>query len=921
MRDEKENIWHSLELQAVFERLGTSVRGLSSQEAEKRLSEYGFNELEEEERVSTLTLILDQLRSPLILVLVAAMLISLIIGELTDAIVIIVVLIFNTSIGFTQEFKAEKALQALKRLAAPEAEVIRDCPRAGGCIEIRVKAREIVPGDVILLEAGDKIPADARIFEAVNLEIDESMLTGESTPVRKSFEPLEKDLPVAERSNIAFAGTIVTKGRGKAVVFATGMRTEIGKIAQLIRETERVETPIQRRTSDLSKKLGVLALVSSSLMVVIGVLRGFEFFEVFLFALASAVSAIPEGLPAVMTITLAIGVNRMAKRNAIIRKLQAVDTLGSVTAICTDKTGTLTTNQMTVREILVDGRTVEVTGSGFIPEGQFIVEGKPIEPLRLESLKLLLQAGALCNDARLRRHESNGGFRWEIHGDPTEGALVVASAKAGMHKEELEELFPRVEEVPFDPEERYMATFHKVSSGGFIVFAKGAPKTILAMCSEYLEDGEAKQLPEDKKEEILEAARRMAGKALRVLAIAYRKIDEKELNEFKTSIRVKPRMVFIGLIGMIDPPRPEAKTAVQLCNRAGIKVVMLTGDHKLTAQAIASELGILKPGLKAMTGVELDQMSDEELDALVEDVAVFARVSPVHKHRIVQSLRRRGHVVAMTGDGVNDAPALKTAEVGVAMGITGTDVTKETADMVLTDDNFASIVNAVEEGRVVFENIRKVVKFLVSTNLGEIVTIFAALFLLPDAPIIFTPIQILWVNLVTDGLLDVTLAMEPKEEDVMDQPPRKPGEKIINRDIMLNTLYVSLFMAIGTLWLFKTEWMNEDLTSARTIGFTVMSMFQVFNALNCRSRTKSVFKTGFFKNKYLFAAIAASVSLLVMATVLPFFQTILQTKPLAILDWITIILVSSTVLIADEIRKLVRTKKKKLISLKKQRDA
>ncbi|MEM2087952.1 MAG: HAD-IC family P-type ATPase [Thermoproteota archaeon] len=920
MRDEKENIWHSLELQAVFERLGTSVRGLSSQEAEKRLSEYGFNELEEEERVSTLTLILDQLRSPLILVLVAAMLISLIIGELTDAIVIIVVLIFNTSIGFTQEFKAEKALQALKRLAAPEAEVIRDCPGAGGCVEMRVKAREIVPGDVILLEAGDKIPADARIFEAVNLEIDESMLTGESTPVRKSFEPLEKDLPVAERSNIAFAGTIVTKGRGKAVVFATGMRTEIGKIAQLIRETERVETPIQRRTSDLSKKLGVLALVSSSLMVVIGVLRGFEFFEVFLFALASAVSAIPEGLPAVMTITLAIGVNRMAKRNAIIRKLQAVDTLGSVTAICTDKTGTLTTNQMTVREILVDGRTVEVTGSGFIPEGQFTVEGKQIEPLRLEPLKLLLQAGALCNDARLRQHESNGGFRWEIHGDPTEGALVVASAKAGMHKEELEELFPRVEEVPFDPEERYMATFHKASSGGFIVFAKGAPKTILAMCSEYLEDGEAKQLPEDKKEEVLEAARRMAGKALRVLAIAYRKIDEKELNEFKTSIRVKPRMVFIGLIGMIDPPRPEAKTAVQLCNRAGIKVVMLTGDHKLTAQAIASELGILKPGLKAMTGVELDQMSDEKLDALVEDVAVFARVSPVHKHRIVQSLRRRGHVVAMTGDGVNDAPALKTAEVGVAMGITGTDVTKETADMVLTDDNFASIVNAVEEGRVVFENIRKVVKFLVSTNLGEIVTIFAALFLLPAAPIIFTPIQILWVNLVTDGLLDVTLAMEPKEEDVMDQPPRKPSEKIINRDIMLNTLYVSLFMAIGTLWFFKTEWMNGDLMRARALSFIAMSMFQVFNALNCRSRTKSVFKIGLFTNRYLFVAIAASVSLLVMATILPFFQIILQTKPLAILDWITIILVSSTVLIADEIRKLVRTKKK-LISLKKQRDA
>lgn len=911
MGSEKENAFHALELREVFERLKTSARGLSSREAERRLKEYGPNELEEEEKISALTLVIDQLRSPLILVLVAAMLISLSIGEIVDTAVIGVVIAFNTAIGFTQEFRAEKALQALKRLAAPEADVIRDCPEEGGCVGMRVKAREIVPGDVILLEAGDRVPADARIFEAFNLEIDESMLTGESIPVVKTVEKLEKDLPVAERRNIAFAGTIVTRGRGKAVVFATGMRTEIGKIARLIRETERVETPIQRRTSDLSKKLGFLALASSSLMVVIGLLRGFEFFEMFLFALASAVSAIPEGLPAVMTITLAVGVNRMAKRNAIIRKLQAVDTLGSVTAICTDKTGTLTTNQMTVQEVFVAGRTVRVTGSGFTPEGQFMLEDKPVDPLGFEPLKLLLQAGALCNDARLIKHEVDGALRWEIHGDPTEGALVVAAAKAGMGKEELEELYPRVDEIPFDPGERYMATFHRAPSGGVTVFAKGAPKTILEMCSEYLENGEKKKLSEEKKDEILGVARSMAGRALRVLAVAYREMDDGKLKEFKASIRVKPSMVFIGLVGMIDPPRPEAKTAVQLCQRAGIKVVMITGDHRLTAQAIASELGILKPGLKVLTGVELDQMSDEELDAVVEDVAVFARVSPLHKHRIVQALRRRGHVVAMTGDGVNDAPALKTAEVGVAMGITGTDVTKETADMVLTDDNFASIVNAVEEGRVVFENIRKVVKFLVSTNLGEIVTIFAALFLLPDAPILFTPVQILWVNLVTDGLLDVTLAMEPKEEDVMDQPPRKPDEKIINRDILLNTLYVSTFMAIGTLWLFKTEWMNGDLTRARTIGFTVISMFQVFNALNCRSRTKSIFKIGFFTNKYLFAAIVSSVSLQVLATILPFFQVALQTKPLTVWDWVIIILVSGTVFIADEMRKLVRSKLKK----------
>ena len=910
--NENENIWHALELQEVFERLKTSMRGLSRHEAEKRLREYGPNELEEEERASVLTLLLDQLRSPLILVLVAAVLISLTIGELIDAAVIGVVIIFNTSLGFTQEFRAEKALRALKSLAAPEATVIRDCPEAGGCVPMRIKIREIVPGDIVLLEAGDRVPADARIFEAVNLEIDESMLTGESIPVGKTVRPLEKDLPVADRQNIAFSGTVVTRGRGKAVVFATGMRTEIGKIARLIRETERAEIPIRRRVSDLSKKLGLLALASSSLMVVTGILRGFEFFEVFLFALASAVSAIPEGLPAVITITLAVGVNRMVKRNAIIRKLQAVDTLGSVTVICTDKTGTLTTNQMTVKEILVDDITVKTTGSGFTPEGQFVVEDKPIEPLGFEPLRLLLQAGALCNNASLIQHEIDGGFRWEIRGDPTEGSLIVASAKAGMRKEELEELYPRVDEIPFEPEKRYMVTFHKKAPppNGLIAFAKGAPKTILEMCSRCLENGEAKDLSEERKEEILEVARRMAGNALRVLAIAYREIDNKELEEFKSNIHAKPSMVFIGLVGMIDPPRPEAKTAVQLCERAGIKVVMVTGDHRLTAQAIASELGILKPGLKVLTGAELDQMSDSELDVVAEEVAVFARVSPIHKHRIVQSLRRKGHVVAMTGDGVNDAPALKTADVGVAMGITGTDVTKETADMVLTDDNFASIVNAVEEGRVVFENIRKVVKFLVSTNMGEIVTIFTALFLLPDAPLLFTPVQILWVNLVTDGLLDVTLAMEPKEEDVMDQPPRKPDEKIINRDIMLNTLYVSLFMAIGTLWLFSTGWFNGDLTRARTLGFTTMAMFQVFNALNCRSRTKSVFKIGVFKNKYLFAAIAASVSLQIMATTLPLFQLALQTELLSVLDWTIIILVSSSVFIADELRKLVRKRVK-----------
>jgi len=908
----QKNVWHAQDAKEVFKKLGTSERGLTNDEAEKRLVQYGANELEEEKRITKLALLLHQLKSPLIGVLVAAALISFAVGKVIDTLVIFVVIIFNTSIGFFQEYKAEAALQALKMLATPEAEVVRDCPETGGCLEMRVKSREIVPGDIILLDPGDKIPADARIFEAFNLEIDESMLTGESTPVRKMVGPLKEDVSVEDRTNMAFSGTLVTQGRGKAVVVATGMKTEIGKIAKLIKETEKAATPIQKRTLDLSKKLGLFALLASGLTFLTGILRGFDFFSTFLFVLATAVSAIPEGLPVVVTITLAIGVHRMARRNAIIRRLQAVDTLGSATAICTDKTGTLTTNQMTVQKIYVDNKIVDVTGVGFAPEGHFEVEGKPIDATNNKSLNLLLQIATLCNDARLRRHEVKEGNRWEIYGDPTEGALVVAATKANIHKEELEEKLTRVDEIPFNPKERYMATFHKTSNTEFQVYLKGAPETVLNICSEYLDGNEEKKLTRQKEEEILKISSQMASGALRVLAMAYQTIDAEELEKFKTNTQQKrSKFVFVGLAGMIDPPRPEAKTAVQLCERAGVKVVMSTGDHKLTAEAIAKEIGILKEGSKVFTGTDLDNMSDDELDAVTPETSVFARVSPVHKHRIVESLRRNGHIVAMTGDGVNDAPALKAAEIGIAMGITGTDVTKETADMVLTDDNFASIVNAIEEGRVVFENIRKVVKYLIATNTGEIITILSALVLLPGVPLIFTAVQILWVNLVTDGLLDKFLAMEAKEEDVMNQPPRTPTEKMINRDMMLNIIYVGIFMAVGTLWVFTKEWNNGEIVKARTLAFTTIAMFQVFNSLNCRSRTRSVFKLGLFTNKYLFAAIATSVSLQILATVWSPLQFALGTTTLSIWDWTTIILVSSSVFVADEIRKFVRSKIKK----------
>lgn len=908
----QENAWHDLEIEETFQKLETSKRGLTTVEASRRLQSYGANELDEEKKSVKLALLLGQLKSPLVGVLLAAALISFFVGKYIDMAVIIVVLALNTGIGFFQEYKAENALQALKTMTAPEAEVIRDCTETGRCLELRVKTREIVPGDIIDLDAGDKVPADARIFEAINLEIDESMLTGESTPVKKTVAPLNKDLPVADRTNMAFSGAIVTRGRGKAVVVSTGMKTEIGKIAKLIKETRKATTPIQKQTLDLSRKLGLFALLASGLILIISLLRGFAFFEAFLFVLAAAVSAIPEGLPVVITITLAIGVHRMAKRNAIIRKLQAVDTLGSATAICTDKTGTLTTNQMTTQKIFVNNKMVKVTGVGYAPEGHFEADDSQIDATNDESLDRLLQIATLCNDARLRQHKLEDATLWEIHGDPTEGALIVAAAKAGLQKDELEEKSPRIDEIPFDSKERYMATFHKTSAEKLDVYIKGAPETILEMCSEILEDGKTKRLTQQKKEEILKASTQMASEALRVLALAYGSIETKELENVKIDIqRGRTKLVFVGLAGMIDPPRSEAKSAIQLCKKAGIKVIMATGDHKLTAEAIAKEIGLIETNLIGLTGADLDGLSDDALDAVINETSVFARVSPTHKYRIVESLRRKGHVVAMTGDGVNDAPALKVADIGVAMGITGTAVTKEAADMVLTDDNFASILNAVEEGRVVFENIRKVVKYLISTNTGEIITILAALILLPGLPLIFSPVQILWVNLVTDGLIDKFLAMEPKEKGIMDQPPRKSKEKIINREMMLNIIYVGALMAIGTLWIFTNGYNNGDLQRAQTLAFTTIAMFQVFNALNCRSRTTSVFKIGLTTNKYLLGGIVASVSLLILATVLPPLQTALGTTSLSVWDWLTIVLVSSSVFIADEIRKFVRSKVKK----------
>ncbi|NPV63580.1 MAG: HAD-IC family P-type ATPase [Methanotrichaceae archaeon] len=894
--------WHAEEIQQIFEELKTSSRGLSSGEAERRLQAGGPNELEEEKGIDRSELLIEQVKNPLIAVLFLAALISFLAGKVVDTIVIAAVIGINTALGFYKEYKAEEAIAALRTHASPETRVLRDCPADGPCQESRIKSRELVPGDIILLEAGSRVPADSRVVEAANLEADESMLTGESVPARKKAGTLPEDLAVPEMDNILFAGTVITQGRAKAVVFATGMATQMGNIAGLITRTEKAATPLKKRTLDLSKMLMLLALIASSVTLAAGLRLGFDFIDLALFTLAMAVSAIPEGLPAAITVALAVGVGRMAARRAIIRKLDAVEALGSVTAICTDKTGTLTTNQMTVQKVLLGRGMVEVSGAGFQPEGSFRMEGTELEAAKDPDLSIFLHISALCNDSSLKAGEGSDGERWKVLGDPTEGALVVVAAKSGLDRDRLAQDYPRIDEIPFDSQKKYMATLHRTPEGSAEVYLKGAPEVVLAMCSAIRQNGAKDSLSRQQKEELLTAGSGMAGEALRVLAMAYGKVDESRIEDIK---RDGPSdLIFAGFSGMMDPPRPEAMSSVKLCQRAGIRVMMATGDHKTTAEAVAREIGILAEGSKALTGPDLDALDDAALAGVIDEVAVFARVSPEHKYRIVEALRQKGHIVAMTGDGVNDAPALKKAEVGVAMGISGADVTKETADMILADDNFSSIVSAVEEGRVIFENIRKVVKYLLSTNAGEILTILIALLVLMIDTLIFTPVQILWVNLVTDGLLVVNLAMEPKEEDVMDQPPKKPGENIINLDILKNVIFVAVFMAAGTLWVYTREMNSLDLMRAQTLGFTTMAMFQIFNALNCRSRTKSVFSLGLLTNKYLIAAIAVSLVLQLSATVVPFMQTALGTVALSATDWAMIFAVSSTVFIADELRKL-----------------
>jgi Ca2+-transporting ATPase len=890
--------WYNLDVAEVISSLGSNTEGLTPDEAKKRLAQYGPNELAEKKRISPFMLWLEQFRDFLIIILLVAAALSAILGEVTDAIVIFVIVLFATTLGFIQEYRAERSMEALKRMAAPTSSVIRNGQ------EIEIPAREIVPGDIVTLRTGDKIPADCRLIETVNLKTDEAPLTGESVPVEKTVAPILGEVSIGDRKNMAFMGTTAVWGRGKATVTSTGMQTEFGKIATLIQEVEEELTPLQVNLNKMGKFIAYAALAICFVLAGIGILRGHKILEMLIWGVSLAIAAVPEALPAVVTIGLAIGVRQMAKRNALIRRLHAAETLGCTTVICSDKTGTLTQDEMTVRRIYVDGKTIDVTGVGYEPKGEFYLNGEAIDVSKDIALQTLFQIGALCNDTTLA---STNGV-WNIRGDPTEGALVVISVKAGLSAQELNAQFPRTDEIPFSSERKRMTTINS-SQEGKVAYSKGAPEVILDSSSHILKEGKESPLTEKDKVKVLNIATQMAGDALRVLGLAYKRLMGLPAPKEDT----EAGMVFVGLVGMIDPPRQEVKDAVEMCDQAGIKSVMITGDHKLTAVAIANELGILKRGGMALTGAEVDRLSDEEFEALAGKIDVYARVSPAHKLRVIEALAKKGNVVAMTGDGINDAPALKRADIGIAMGITGTDVTKETADMVLTDDNFASIVAAIEEGRHIFGNVKKYLVYLLSCNLGEILLmavaiLFGTSFGLARGIIPLVAIQILYVNLATDGLPAIALSVDPPDLDIMKLKPRPRNQTVFTKEVNFYLVFIGIWTCVASFGVFVWA-INSGKTfaEAQTLCFVSLILLEFFNAFNCRSFDYSLFKIGPAGNKWLLAAIAWEICMLCLVVYLPPLQGPFQTYALSAQDWGICILTGASVFIVVEITKLIRS--------------
>ncbi len=914
---------HSHTVEHLADTLETHIhKGLTGDQAGQRLAQFGPNELKERPRAGFLRLLAGQFNNFLILLLLAAAVISFALGESVDAAAILAIVVLNAVLGVVQESRAERALAALRRMAAPSAAVIRDG------VQTTIPARELAPGDIVFLEAGNYVPADLRLIESVNLRIDKSALTGESHPVQKDAEVvLDKDIPVGDRANSAFMSSMITYGRGKGLVTGTGMHTQIGMIAQLLQSYDEEPTPLQRKLDELGQYLGTGALAICGLIFVFGLVRdtqpgmiftnGFlaylkvhqlKIVDLFMTAVSLAIAAVPEGLPAVVTICLALGMQRMVRRHALIRRLTAVETLGCATVICSDKTGTLTQNEMTVTRGWVGGREFNVPVGGRVPDGAFQASGKKFLPARDPDASLLLRGAVLCNDARLEESGEAGGERtWRMIGDPTEGSLVVAAWKAGLTRENLEREMPRSGEIPFDSVRKRMTTFHhdalRLSSGkgGWIAWMKGAPDIVLELCVSIRENGKETPLSPAKRRVVMEVYQSMACGALRVLAVAYRPLPR--LPEILDPDRVEQRMVFVGLLGMIDPPRPEIKNAIQVACAAGLKTVMITGDYAETARAVSEQIGLLGSGHRLLSGMELDQLSDAELADLAGQVDVYARVSPQNKVKIVEALKSRGQVVAMTGDGVNDAPALKRADIGIAMGITGTDVSKETADMVLTDDNFASIVAAIEEGRIIYSNIRKFVYYLVSCNIGEILIVLLSM--LGGLPLPLRPIQLLWLNLVTDGAPALALGLEKGEPDIMQRPPRPAKEPVINREMLLGVAVQAVVMttAMMAAFLYGLHRYPDNLAGAQTVAFTAIIISELLRAFPVRSERLSIFKIGVLTNRWMLLAAGSSLLLLLAVIYVPFFDPIFSTVALDGRDWLVLLPLASASAVAAELLK------------------
>jgi Ca2+-transporting ATPase len=906
--------WHSLAADAACTALASdSARGIAAVEAARRLAESGPNELVEKPRPGFLVLLLEQFKNFLVIILIAAAVISLVLGEWVDAGAIILIIILNAVVGVVQESKAEEALAALKKMAAPEARVVRD-----GATRM-VSARELVPGDVVLLEAGNYVPADVRLVEAVNLRVEEASLTGESVPVEKQAgATVTPDAPLGDRLTMAYSSTMAVFGRGRGVVVETGMRTQIGLIAEMLQEEEHEDTPLQKKLSQLGRWLGIAALVICALVFLVGVLEGRNVLEMFMTAVSLAIAAVPEGLAAIVTICLALGMQEMIKRHALIRKLPAVETLGSATVICTDKTGTLTQNEMTAGRLWADRELLEVTGEGYQPEGEVRKDSQRAE-LRDSSVRLLLQAAMLASDAHLELVDNGAeGKRWHMVGDPTEGALVVAAAKADLHRTAVENHYPRVAEVPFDSDRKLMSTIHTVPESctmtkkeaervnvgtPYVAFVKGAPDQLLDRCTHTLVRGAIAPLDAAGRSDVLAANSKLASRALRVLGVAYRGLDTVPASPDPAA--VEHDLVFVGLVGMMDPARPEAPAAVQTAHRAGLRVIMVTGDYKETAAAIGRSIGLLNEGDVALSGAEIDAHDDAQLAEVLDHVSVFARVSPQHKVRVVDALKKKGHIVGMTGDGVNDAPALKRADIGIAMGITGTDVTKETADMVLTDDNFASIISAVEQGRIIYSNIRKFVFFLLSCNLAEIAVVFIGT--LVGWPVPLAAIQLLWINLLTDGAPALALGLEKGEPGLMQQPPRPAKESIVTGPMMGRIALQSTSITVATLFAFwygltmkgSEEW-------ARTMCFVTLMCCELIRAYTNRSERASVFQIGVFSNKFMQYAFLSSVALLLVALYMPFISdTVFGSQPMGWREWLVVLPLGFLPAFVDEMCKLV----------------